>query len=71
MVVAGIEDACRKCHALVISTNRDEFADCSIPWERISNGVMNHQPMEKYGFGIIDIGIRHEWEQQWPPLQSE
>ncbi|KAB8269724.1 UDP-glucose/GDP-mannose dehydrogenase family, NAD binding domain-containing protein [Aspergillus minisclerotigenes] len=75
MVVAGIEDACRGCHALVIHTNWDEFADCSIPWERISSsmmepkvlldpwGVTNHQPMEKYGFRIMDIGIRHRWEQ--------
>ncbi|KAE8366605.1 hypothetical protein BDV27DRAFT_155745 [Aspergillus caelatus] len=32
MVVADIEDACRGCHALVIHTNWDEFADWSIPW---------------------------------------
>ncbi|PIG80023.1 hypothetical protein AARAC_005185 [Aspergillus arachidicola] len=83
MVVAGIEDACRGCHALVIHTNWDEFADCTIPWECISSsmmepkvlldpwGVTSHQPMEKYGFRIMDIGIRHEWEQQWLPLQSD
>ncbi|KAE8326272.1 UDP-glucose/GDP-mannose dehydrogenase family, central domain-containing protein [Aspergillus sergii] len=83
MVIAGIEDACRGCHALVIHTNWDEFADCTILWERISRsmmepkvlldpwGVTNHQPMEKYGFRIMEIGIRHEWEQQWPPLQSD
>ncbi|KAB8221928.1 UDP-glucose/GDP-mannose dehydrogenase family, NAD binding domain-containing protein [Aspergillus novoparasiticus] len=59
MVAAGIEDACRGCHALVIHTNWDEFADCTIPWERISSsmmepkvlldpwGITNHQPMEK------------------------
>ncbi|KAE8378153.1 nucleotide sugar dehydrogenase [Aspergillus bertholletiae] len=74
MMASSIEDACRGCHALVIHTNWDEFADYNIRWELISSsmmdpkvlldpwGVTNHGAMRRHGFRIMDIGIRRlQW----------